>query len=81
MLLLLLLFRLNKVLSFIGFNYNKAYQKNREVIRMKEIEILVEVYDDLDIIKNLLSKYKYIGLKHTVDEYYYDPKKVLFETR
>ncbi len=42
---------------------------------MKEIEILVEVYDDISKIKNLLKKYKYVGLKRTIDEYYYDPKR------
>ncbi len=42
---------------------------------MKEIEILVEVYDDINIIKEKLKDYKYIGLKETVDEYYYDPQR------
>ena len=42
---------------------------------MKEIEILVEVYADIDSIKKALKKYEYIGLKHTLDEYYYDPKR------
>ena len=42
---------------------------------MKEIEILVEVYDDIDKIKNILNKFEYVGLKHTIDEYYYDPKR------
>jgi predicted adenylyl cyclase CyaB len=42
---------------------------------MKEIEILVEVYDDYDKAKEILSKYEYVGLKHTIDEYYYDPKR------
>ncbi len=42
---------------------------------MKEIEILVEVYDDIQTIKNALKNYDYIGLKHTIDEYYYDPKR------
>ena len=42
---------------------------------MKEIEILVEVYDDINRIKEILNKYEYVGLKHTIDEYYYDPKR------
>ena len=42
---------------------------------MKEIEILVEVHDDIKKIKDLLKNYEYIGLKHTLDEYYYDPKR------
>ena len=42
---------------------------------MKEIEILVEVYDDIQNIKNALKKFEYIGTKHTIDEYYYDPKR------
>ena len=42
---------------------------------MKEIEILVEVYDSIDKVKKTLIKYEHIGLKHTIDEYYYDPKR------
>ena len=42
---------------------------------MKEIEILVEVYDDINNVKEKLKKLEYIGLKHTIDEYYYDPKR------
>ena len=42
---------------------------------MKEIEILVRVYDDIDKIKAALKSFQYIGLKHTIDEYYYDPKR------
>lgn len=46
-----------------------------EEINMKEIEILVRVNDDINKVKEVLKKYKYIGLKHTIDEYYYDPKR------
>ena len=42
---------------------------------MKEIEILVEVYDDINKTKEALKGFKYVGLKHTIDEYYYDPKR------
>ena len=42
---------------------------------MKEIEILVEVYDDIYSIKEKLKDFDYLGLKHTIDEYYYDPKR------
>ena len=42
---------------------------------MKEIEILVEVYDTIDQIKEKFKKFNYLGLKRTVDEYYYDPKR------
>ncbi len=42
---------------------------------MKEIEVLVEVYDKIEYIKNKLEKFNYKGLKKTVDEYYYDPKR------
>lgn len=42
---------------------------------MKEIEILVELYDDIDCIKEIFKKFKYIGLKKVIDEYYYDPKR------
>lgn len=40
---------------------------------MKEIEILVEVKDDIDTAKNKLKDFEYVGLNHTIDEYYYDP--------
>ena len=40
---------------------------------MKEIEILVEVKDDIDTVKNKLKDFEYVGLNHTIDEYYYDP--------
>jgi predicted adenylyl cyclase CyaB len=40
---------------------------------MKEIEILVEVYDDENTIIERFNKFKYVGTKNVVDEYYYDP--------
>ena len=41
---------------------------------MKEIEILVELYGDIDKYKEILKKkYSYEGTKLTIDEYYYDP--------
>lgn len=40
---------------------------------MKEIEILVELYTDINKCKELLSSYELIGEKYTVDTYYYDP--------
>ena len=42
---------------------------------MKEIEVLVEVYDSIDYIKSKFKDFKYEGLKKTIDEYYYDPKR------
>jgi len=40
---------------------------------MKEVEILVEVKNkSLNELKEILSKYKYLGQKQVVDEYYYD---------
>lgn len=42
---------------------------------MKEIEILVELYENIENIKNKFSKFEYHGLKHVIDEYYYDPKR------
>ena len=42
---------------------------------MKEIEILVEVYDSIETLKKKFKKFDYKGLKRTVDEYYYDPKR------
>ena len=42
---------------------------------MKEIEILVEVYDDINHIREKFKEFKYVGLKRVVDEYYYDPKR------
>ena len=40
---------------------------------MKEIEVLVEVYDDIGKVKEALNKFDYKGKKVIVDEYYYDP--------
>ena len=42
---------------------------------MKEIEVLVEVYDNIENVKKKLEKFNYKGLKNTIDEYYYDPKR------
>ena len=42
---------------------------------MKEIEVLVEVYDTIENVKKKLEKFNYKGLKNTIDEYYYDPKR------
>ena len=42
---------------------------------MKEIEILVEVYEDINKMKNILEKFEYVGKKNVIDEYYYDPKR------
>lgn len=42
---------------------------------MKEIEVLVEVYDEVNIVKDRLNDFGYKGLKKTIDEYYYDPKR------
>lgn len=40
---------------------------------MKEIEVLVEVYDDYKFVLEKLMKFEYKGLKETTDDYYYDP--------
>ena len=42
---------------------------------MKEIEILVELYENIESIKNKFINFEYLGLKHVIDEYYYDPKR------
>jgi len=42
---------------------------------MKEIEILVEVYDDIRTVKEKFQKFNYKGLKKTVDEYYENIKE------
>lgn len=46
---------------------------------MKEIEVLVEIYDQMDIVKKKLKSYEYVGLKRTIDEYYYDPKREILK--
>ena len=43
------------------------------VIYMKEIEILVEVYSNIEKCKEVLNKYDYKGSKEVIDIYYYDP--------
>ena len=40
---------------------------------MKEIEILVEVYSNIEKCKEVLNKYDYKGSKEVIDIYYYDP--------
>ena len=40
---------------------------------MKEVEILVEVKEIKDKVLEKLNKYEYVGTKHTIDTYYYDP--------
>lgn len=40
---------------------------------MQEIEILVKVYDCFEYTKSILDKFKFVGLKETNDDYYYDP--------
>ena len=40
---------------------------------MKEIEILVRLYTDIDICKEKLKNYEFLGTKQTIDHYYYDP--------
>lgn len=40
---------------------------------MKEIEVLVELYTKISDCKKKLSKYEFVGEKHTIDVYYYDP--------
>lgn len=42
---------------------------------MKEIEVLVEVFDDISSIKSKFKNFDYQGMKKTVDEYYYDTKR------
>lgn len=42
---------------------------------MKEIEILVEVFEDIDTVKEKLKDFRYVGLKRVIDEYFYDPKR------
>ena len=49
--------------------------KNVGEIKLKEIEVLVELYDDINIVKEKLKKFKYKGTKTVIDEYYYDPKR------
>ena len=42
---------------------------------MKEIEILVELYDDFYKVKKVLDQYDFVGIKKVIDEYYYDPMR------
>lgn len=42
---------------------------------MKEIEILVEVYNEKQEVLKKLNKFEYVGSKETLDIYYYDPKR------
>lgn len=40
---------------------------------MKEIEILVELYTEIETAKKTLNQFKFIGSIQTLDVYYYDP--------
>lgn len=40
---------------------------------MKEVEILVEVFDTKENVLSILKKFKDGGIKNTIDKYYYDP--------
>ena len=40
---------------------------------MKEIEILVKLYTDVEECKEKFKKYEFVGEKQTIDVYYYDP--------
>ena len=40
---------------------------------MKEIEILVELYSDIQEAKQTLNQFKSTGIKNVIDTYYYDP--------
>lgn len=42
---------------------------------LKEIEILVEVYSDKELVLEKLNMFKSLGIKETLDIYYYDPKR------
>ena len=42
---------------------------------MKEIEILVEVFENIDVIRQKFKDFEYKGNKLTIDEYYYDPMR------
>lgn len=42
---------------------------------MREIEILVELKDSVEKAKSALQSFEYVGAKHTVDTYYFDPKR------
>lgn len=42
---------------------------------MKEIEVLVELYNSTEEVKEKFKQFDYKGLKRTIDEYYYDPKR------
>ena len=47
----------------------------KEDVKMKEIEILVEVYDEPSKIIEKLDEFEFKGIKETTDVYYYDPKR------
>ena len=40
---------------------------------MKEIEVLKELYTDIETSKNKLNNSTYVGCQTTIDTYYYDP--------
>lgn len=42
---------------------------------MREIEVLVELFDDIAMAKTKLAAFEYEGAKQVVDTYYVDPKR------
>jgi len=44
-------------------------------LKMKEIEILVEISDDINKVLYIFNKFDYIDTSLVIDEYYYDPKR------
>jgi len=48
---------------------------------MKEVEILVQVYEDKKTVLNSLKKFEFKGEKETLDIYYYDPLRDNFQIK
>jgi len=46
---------------------------------MKEVEILVEVYEDKEKVLDILKQFKFKGEKETLDIYYFDPLRDNFK--
>lgn len=42
---------------------------------MREIEVLVELFDDVTMAKTRLAPYEYKGAKQVIDTYYVDPRR------
>lgn len=68
---------LKKKVKYILFNQYLIFFKNH--FFMKEVEILVEVYEDKNTVLDILKKFNFKWEKETLDIYFFDPLREKFQ--